>query len=111
MKISTDKNGSIDVVKLSGRLDAIVSRDLKSDLVNTVVGSETGIVLDMSGVDFIDSSGLGLLVSRVKQAGQNKKDISLCGLSPQAQLLFELTRMSRIFPIYSDADAAVQAMS
>jgi anti-sigma B factor antagonist len=110
MMITEENRGTVVIAKLSGRLDAAVTRDVRDRLIGMAGQSEKGIVLDMQQVDFIDSSGLGLLVSLVKATAEIDRALGLCSLTPQAQSLFELTRMSKIFPIYTDGDAASAAM-
>lgn len=111
MKSNIEMVGDIAVVHLNGRLDAAVSRDLKDEITALLKQHDHGLILDMQAVDFIDSSGLGLLVSVLKNSSEFGCELGLCGLSPQAQSLFELTRMTRIFTIYTDQSAAVAGMS
>ncbi len=67
------------------------------------------IVLDFSEVDFVDSSGLGAVVSLMKRLGE-EGDIAVCNLSENIRGMFRLTRLDRIFPIYDTWEAALAEM-
>ena len=111
MNISTEIKNEIAVARLEGRLDASAVRNHRDELKKTTEGLNKWMVLNMDKVDFIDSSGLGLMVSLVRNARENSADVAISNLSPQAQTLFELTRMTRIFSIYADENAAIEALS
>jgi anti-sigma B factor antagonist len=64
------------------------------------------IVLDLSEVDFVDSSGLGAIVASLKMLG-GKGDLVISGASDKVMSLFKLTRMDRVFQIFATRDEAV----
>ena len=64
------------------------------------------VLLDLSSVDFIDSSGLGAIVAALKQLQPGQKMV-LCGLTPTVAKVFRLTRMDSVFPIFDDMDSAL----
>ena len=111
MNISNEMNQEIKIVRLAGRLDSSAVRSHRDELKKTTENLNKWMVLNMEEVDFIDSSGLGLIVSLVRNARENNADVAISNLSPQAQTLFELTRMTRIFSIYADEKSAVSALS
>ena len=65
------------------------------------------MVLDLSQVDFIDSSGLGAIVASMKQLGK-ERPLHLAGLTPIVSKVFALTRMERVFKIFKSPHEAVQ---
>lgn len=65
------------------------------------------VVLDMAGVKFIDSSGLGALISCLRQANSRRGDVRLCEMSRTVRALFELMRMHRVFSIHETRAEAV----
>ena len=86
-------------------LDASNVREFR-DAVQSLIQDRTRVVLDMSGVNFVDSSGLGALISCLRQVNARKGDFRLCGMSRTVRALFELMRMHRVFNIHeSRADA------
>lgn len=65
-------------------------------------------VIDLSCVEFIDSSGLVALASGIKSASQAGARLILCGLRPSARLIFEITQLDRAFTIFENYDAIAQ---
>ncbi len=101
------EHGDIVVGKISAKaLDASNSRDLKQSI-GPLLATGAKLVIDMSKIEFIDSSGLGALVSCLRQAHSSGGDIKLCGLMNQARALFELVRMHRVFEVFNSSEEAV----
>jgi anti-sigma B factor antagonist len=87
-------------------LDASNVREFR-DAVRSLMQERTHVVLDLAGVKFVDSSGLGALVSCLRQANALKGDLRLCELSRNVRALFELMRMHRVFTIHETRADAV----
>lgn len=103
-------NDDITVITPDGeRLTAANATHFKEQVIAHVDGGHSRLVVDMSGVSFVDSAGLGALVGVLKRIG-NRGDIVVCGLADGVRQMFELTRMNRIFTEYSDRAAAVTAL-
>ena len=82
------------------RLDAHNANDLKTELLALFEQGKKSILINLQDVRFIDSSGLGALVSGFKNAITNQGSLKLAGLQPQVKSMFELTRLHRVFDIY-----------
>jgi len=107
MEISSEQRGNLLVVTLQEkRLEAATATFFKSTMVDFINSGATRIVLDLSQVDFVDSSGLGSIVSILKTLG-DEGELVLCGISQTVMSLFKLTRLDRIFRIFPTADEAV----
>lgn len=89
-------------------LDASNAAEFKRDIA-PALAANTRLVLDLSRMRFIDSSGLGAMLSCLRQLTGKGGDLKLCGLSKQVRALFELVRMHRIFDIYDTRAEAVGA--
>nr|WP_320048257.1 STAS domain-containing protein [uncultured Desulfuromonas sp.] len=89
------------------RLDAHNSSELKAQLLTLFEEGKVNIVIDLSPVRFIDSSGLGALVSGFKNASSREGGLKLCGLQSQVKSMFELTRLHRVFEIFPGTDEAL----
>lgn len=63
-------------------------------------------ILDLSGVTFVDSSGIGAIVGLLKFLGRERR-LELCGLNPMVQKVFRLTRLDKVFIIRKDRDACM----
>lgn len=89
-------------------LDASNSGEFKRDIA-PVLQANTKLVLDLGRLRFVDSSGLGAMLSCLRQMTAKSGDLKLYGMSKQVRALFELVRMHRIFDIYGSRDEAVHA--
>ena len=90
------------------RLDASVAPAFRQEVVKLVEGGDTKLVLDLAGVQFLDSSGLGAMVSILKALG-NRGTLVVCNVQGAVLSLFQLTRMDKVFAILpSRADAVAR---
>ncbi len=89
------------------RLDASVAPAFKQAVVQLVEQGDRRLVVDLTGVDFLDSSGLGALVSILKALGA-QGEMAVCGAKGSVLSLFKLTRMDKVFPIVASLPEAVQ---
>lgn len=107
-----DKYKQDNVLVLSpqeNRLDALAAVDLKEEISGYIESGENNIVLDLSKIDFIDSSGLGALVSLLKRIGRDG-DLSVTGLKKATESMFQLTRMDKVFSIFPSVSEAIAGM-
>ena len=109
MEIQEEKINDVDVLKLEGRLDASSAKDIKEKVDSLTKENRVNLVIDMGAVDFIDSSGLGSLVSSLRSVNKLGGDIKISALQDQVRAIFELTRLHRIFGIYEESDAAAKS--
>ncbi|MFZ4624356.1 MAG: STAS domain-containing protein [Rhodoferax sp.] len=91
-------------------LDASNVREFK-DAVQSMMHEQSRVVLDMSGVKFVDSSGLGALISCLRLLNGRKGDFRLCAMSKSVRALFELMRMHRVFNIHDTCEEAVRSFA
>lgn len=110
--IFTDNTDSgIVIVRPSvERLTAANAKAFKDEVIALITEGASQLVIDFKGVSFLDSSGLGALTGILKRIG-HRGDLVVCGLNDDVQQMFKICRMDRVFQSYSDAPAAVQAMS
>lgn len=93
-----------------GNLDASNVREFK-DAASALLQGHTCVVLDMSAVKFVDSSGLGALISCVRQLNSRRGDFRLCEMQKAVRALFELMRMHHVFSIHETRQDAVQSFA
>jgi anti-sigma B factor antagonist len=110
MNITNEEiNGTIVLNLDEERLDAHNSGELKVIMQQLFESGKKSLLVDLQKVRFIDSSGLGALVSGFKNATANQGTLKLSSLQPQVKSMFELTRLHRVFEIFaSKADALDQ---
>lgn len=107
MEIQMREQDNVAVLCLSGRLDLASGATLKEHLKRL---SEKNIVqahLNLAEVEFINSSGLGALVSIMKEIRLQKGRLTLSNLASYVQEIFEITQLSHIFEIYSTEEEAL----
>ncbi len=111
MQIHREERGEALVATImDDRLDAAGTKSFKSELSELVDAGHHHIVLDLSSVGFIDSSGLGAIVSGLKMLGNNG-EIVICGTRPTVTSIFKLTRMDKVFRMTEDVDEAIACFS
>ena len=108
MNITTEKQAGLTLLRFQEeRLDAHNSTELKEYLLHQLENDGKNLVVDLSDVRFIDSSGLGALLSGYKNANLRQGKLVLAGLQPRVQSMFELTRLHRVFRIYPSLQDAL----
>jgi anti-sigma B factor antagonist len=111
MKIEAMTRGEVLVVKLyESRLDSYVATEFRDEMDRYAKEDHTQIVLDLSAVDFVDSSGLGAIVTTQKRLGR-ERDLIICGANDPVTRLFKLARLDKIFRIVRDENEALSALS
>ena len=109
MELAVVRVGDVATVAVPvDELDASNSSELKRDIA-PVLQANGKLVLDLSRVRFMDSSGLGAMLSCLRQLTARKGDLKLCGMSKQVRGAFELVRLHRIFDIYGSREEATRA--
>ncbi len=106
-----EKKGGITIISTDERLDAVVAPKLKDTVKKIAEETSTKLIIDLEKTKFIDSSGCGALVASLRTLIKNQGDMKIARPSPQAQTLFQLTRLHRVFEIYEDMDQAIKSFS
>ena len=103
--VAEERDGDLVVRVEESRIDAAVAVRFKDEMRTRSSGAYTRVVLDLSCVEFLDSSGLGAVVAILKEITP-EKGFALAGLTPNVQKVFRLTRMDTVFTIYPDTEDA-----
>lgn len=112
MELTTEQMDNVTIVTLPGEyLDASTVKDFKSDISPIIDGQGKHVVFDMANLQFIDSSGLGAILSCLRKLNSADGDLKLCGMTKPVRALFELVRMHRIMDIYNSREEAVSAFN
>jgi len=90
------------------RLDAVIAASFREALVERIDQGQRNIVLDMSQVSFMDSSGLGAVVFILKHLGHRGR-LHICGVTPGVMAVLKLTRMDRVLKTFETRQAAIAA--
>lgn len=110
MKIESKNVGHVLVLTLQEkRLDASLAVGLKDKVGEFINDGNQNIAIDLSLVEFLDSSGLGVLVACLKLMG-SRGQLVLFGLNPPVKSMFKLTRMERVFTLRDNEEQALEAI-
>ena len=107
MNLHLEKNNGYDVLFIEEeRIDAHNSIELKEYILHLIERGERNIIVQLEQVRFIDSSGLGALLSGHKNAAAKSGRLVLANVQKQVLAMFELTRLNTVFEMYSDLNEA-----
>jgi anti-sigma B factor antagonist len=104
----TERDGR-SVLSVRGEVDVYTAPRLREKLVELVAQGKHQIVVDLEGVDFLDSTGLGVLVGGLKRLRSHDGDLTLVCTQPRILKVFEITGLTKVFSIFDSVDAAVSA--
>jgi anti-sigma B factor antagonist len=94
---------------MEARLDAVIAPSFREALVSRIDQGCHNIVLDLSQVSFLDSSGLGALVFVLKHLVHKGGRLHICGVTPAVMSVLKLTRMDRLLKTFDSRQAAIAA--
>ena len=101
--------GGVAVIELKGDVTAACEDELMDAYREAGRHEIRGIVLDFTGLDYMNSSGIGLLVTLLVRAKRAQQQLSAYGLSDHYRQIFELTRLDEVISVHEDEDEAVAA--
>ena len=104
----SERNG-FTVVSVMGEMDVYTAPQFRQRLVEVLTQGKSRIVVDLEGLEFIDSTGLGVLVGALKRARNQDGDIELVLTKPAIARVFEITGLTKVFAIHTTVDEAVGA--
>jgi len=105
---AADAGGVLVVTVVDRRLDAAVAKKFKEMMIETIKDRPDRIILDLTQVEFLDSSGLGAMVGSLKYLGRDR-EIDLAGLTTSVEKIFRITRMDKVFRLFPSVDSALNA--
>lgn len=109
MHIAVERIGDVAVAFMPvEELDAANAEEFKRD-VAPVLEANARVVLDLSRLRFVDSSGLGAFISCLRKLNARGGDLKLSGMSKPVRAVFELVRMHRIFEVYPTKEEAARS--
>ena len=109
MAFTVRKDGDTCVVAVEGQLIVGNRQELKQQVIDALEGGARKFVVDFTRTGYIDSSGLGVLVSLSKKIREHGGDLRLAGLNEDLQTLFELTKLDTLFAITRTTQEALTA--
>lgn len=102
---------NVKILELAGNFDRYNAPLAQHWLESATAKQPVQIVVNLAKVNFMDSSGLSTLVLGLKRSREMKGDLRLCNLQSPVRMVFELTRLDKVFEIFLDEEDAVQAFA
>jgi anti-sigma B factor antagonist len=109
LKIDSSRKGDIGVLTLSGEVDIYTSPSLKTALAVAAADGCSTIVVDMNGVGFIDSSGLGVLVGALRRAREAGGDLRVVSAQEGLARILRITGLDHVFVLRATLNEALEA--
>lgn len=109
MSLQVTKHGDIIIIDVDGQLIVGNRQELKQRVLDEAEGGARRILIDFAKTAYIDSSGLGVLVSLAKRLRELGGDLRLANLNDDLQTLFELTKLDSLFQIADTRERALES--
>ena len=97
------------VVDVKGEIDVYTAPKLREKLIELVSEGSYDVVVNLEGVDFLDSTGLGVLVGALKRVKAHDGNLSLVCTQDKILKIFKITGLTKVFPIYESVEEATTA--
>lgn len=111
MDIKVQDGGNVITLALSGKLDAVSAIDFDNTLKGLAFAPRTGLLLNLSGVEYISSAGLRGILLAAKKVRATQGELVLCAPTEQVQKVLNLSGFERICRIFTSAEEALKAMT
>lgn len=106
--VTIASHGRWEVLTVTGEIDMATAPRFRQRLLGVIGGGAQNVVIDISGVDFIDSTGLGVLMGGAKRVRSAGGDIRLVTAGSRLADLIELTRLDRVLEVFDSVSAATE---
>ena len=106
LKVSTRSQGSRTIMSLGGEIDLYTAPRLHGELVSLLSGDgPVQVIVDMSGVDFCDSTGMNVLLAAHRKAREQGGDLELAAPRPAIRKILQVTGLESVFTVLDDPAA------
>ena len=109
MEVSERTLEGVNVISLGGRFDAYAANDIERKLDLLLTAGQVHLVVELSQLDYISSSGLRVLLTALKRARKQQGDIKLACLKPFIKEIFDIAGFTQLFNMFDTAEAAVNS--
>jgi anti-sigma B factor antagonist len=109
LTMSTRVEGDHTVVVVGGEIDVYTAPKLREHIIDLVAGGAYHLIIDMENVDFLDSTGLGVLVGGLKRVRAHEGSLHLVCTQDRILKIFRITGLTKVFAIHATVDEALAA--
>lgn len=109
--LKTETSNGIIIVSFDNvnRFNALIADPVKEQMKSFYVKPNTKLVLNMEGIDFVDSTGFGVFLSIMKTANNNYGFFKICNIAPGVMELFKLLQLHNVFEIYNTKEDCLKS--
>ena len=107
LNIEVQKKDGFSIVGVTGEVDVFTAPKLREQLIDLVDQGEHQIIVDLEAVDFLDSTGLGVLVAGLKRAKTHDGSLAIVCTKEKILKIFRVTGLTKVFPIHENREAAL----
>ncbi len=111
MKVEQRQQDELTIFDFEGDFDSRSAGSAKDQMREAIAEGHNRILVNLDGVNYIDSAGLGTLVSALKTVREQNGNIWLAGLTSHVRMVMELTRLHRVFEIFEDVEEALSRLT
>lgn len=108
LKIDVESVSGVVILKMHGDVTSFAEEELLARFDSQTAAGERKFVLDFSGVDYINSSGIAIIIQLLSRAKKNEARVLCCGLTAHFQKVFEMVGLKKYTELYSNSEEAVQ---
>lgn len=110
LEVTTHKKGNATIVSIKGDVDLYSSPQVRKTVMAITAKRTSAVLINLSEVNYMDSSGVATLVEGLQQTGKYKGQFKLYGLVSAVKEVFELSRLDKVFDIYADEASALASL-
>jgi anti-anti-sigma factor len=108
--VSFEKRGSADIVSFTiGKINALVADEIRESISKLFEHPHTKVIIDLKGVEYIDSSGFGCFLSVLRIAKNNYSKLKIANPEPAVKILFETLHLHTVFEICEDMEDCLRS--
>jgi anti-sigma B factor antagonist len=111
LTIDQDAQENLAIVTVTGEIDVFSSPRLREELLALIQDGRVQLIVDVSGVEFLDSTGLGVLVGIYHRLRTWQGSLAFVGANERVRRVFHITQLDRIFVIHESVEAARKSLS
>jgi anti-sigma B factor antagonist len=108
MKVVITRKGEYSICGVEGEINLNTSPELRKAFEELSQGKSRKVVIDFAEVPYIDSSGLATLIELFQRLKKNNGALRICCVSDKVKNIFEITKLHRLFEVYSDQESALE---
>ena len=110
--IKIEKKDKIDIISFTvNKINALNIDEIREGILKVFDNSNSKVIIDLKGVEYIDSSGFGCFLSVMKAARNNYGILKFANAEPRVNELFETLHLQTVFQIYSDLDTCIRSFN